>query len=113
MWPFKRKKRIVHNRENDIGYVLKHMGFVTQEQICQACAAQRSNPQLKMGEILIEQGALTDAELKEALKVQRNLRTDGQEATGQLKILQKQMRRTITKQNMLAMELRETLAHVD
>lgn len=50
-----------------IGEVLKEYGYITQEQLLQALAYQKENPQKRIGGIVIELGFVTERQMLEAL----------------------------------------------
>lgn len=58
----------------NIGAVLIHLSYITQETLQQAVLRQKSTG-VKLGECFVEMGAVTRAQLDEALKLQDDLRS--------------------------------------
>jgi hypothetical protein len=66
--------RITHaflvNRHHRLGDILFKSGHITQEQLTEAIRLQAASPEKKVGEILVETGALSDSELRHYMQVQ-------------------------------------------
>ena len=54
-----------------IGRILADLGYVKMERVDDALEMQRGWPVLKLGEILVTTGALTQEQLEQGLRVQK------------------------------------------
>ncbi|MFK7954956.1 MAG: GspE/PulE family protein [Lysobacterales bacterium] len=68
----KKGQRVVAKlgRESTVLAVLKQMGVIDEEQICQVCKNHRF--ELPLGDLLMEMGYISRADLRVALKIQRS-----------------------------------------
>lgn len=94
MWPFSKKAPSFDPIETNIGNVLKDMGLIDEAQL-QKAALLHIQHEERIGETLIALGAITRDQLDHGLEVQNDLRTEGKEVQGQLKILKAQGRKRI------------------
>ncbi len=78
----KKGQRVVAKlgRESTVLAVLKQMGVVTEEQICEVCKNHRF--ELPLGDLLMEMGYISRADLRVALKIQKS--SNGSEKLGEI-----------------------------
>lgn len=106
MWPFKKQK--ADEEFTNIGNVLRKLGSLDEAKLAEAVraqdAARAAGQPAKLGEILVRMGAITEADLRVALDIQREMRRG--RAEGVLRLAERQ---TEVAQNRVA-DMRSTLA---